>query len=275
MPVDPAVVDPPVVDPPVVDPPTPPVVDPPTPELTDVKDIQAKAYKHAMDQIDDSLKALGFEKPAGVKTSDFLKEVVGKGTNQPTPAVIPPDDDKDSIISQLKATLLEKETAIADLNVSTVKAKKDMYVDSLISQSALNIPENLSEPEKARMTGILRKALKSELEESIEFREIEGQFRAYHKDGRPVLDDKADYLDPTQLLEKNFSAFLAKSSQPPTPIGTGGVIKSEPVESVIPARIKTKHEFYTYLNEKGMVTNSKDFIDNLAKAKEANPSMFK
>jgi len=264
----------PIVDP-LIDPtPTEPTPTDPTPPA-DTKEIQKKAYKHAMDQIDSSLKELGFEKPDGVKTSDFLKEVLAKGTKEPAPMVTPTTDDKDSIINQLKATLQEKDDAIAELSLSTTKAKKEMFVDSLLSQAQLNIPENLSEPEKARMSGILRNALKSEIEKEIEFRDIDGQFRAYHKDGRPVLDDKADYLEPSKIIEKNFSEFLAKAPQPNVPKGTGGTPKSEPVPSVIPSNVKTKYDFYAYLNnEKGYVTNSKDFIDAMSKAKEENPAMF-
>jgi len=269
---DPIVPQVPVVDTPTLQVDTP--VDTPTPTV-DVTKVQKEAYRHAMEQIDSALLELGFEKPNGSKTSEYLKEILkDKGTKDPVPKVIQADD-KDAIINQLKASLQEKEGKIADLTTSTSRAKTDMYVDSLLNQANLNVPANLSEQETARMKGVLKNALKSELEREIEFREVEGKFRAYHKDGNPVLDDQANYLDPSKILEKDFSAFLAKAESTPKPIGTGGTKTTEPTNKVIPSSVKTKYEYYDYLNGKEMVTGSKLFNDSLAKAKEENPTMFK
>lgn len=266
---------------PIVESTTAPIVEA-TPETTkapeqtvDVTKVQKEAYRHAMEQIDTALLELGFEKPSGAKTSEYLKEILKeKGTKEPASKVIQTDD-KDAIITQLKASLKENEGKIADLTNSTSRAKTDMYVDSLLNQANLNIPANLSEQETARMKGVLRNALKSELEREIEFREVDGKFRAYHKDGNPILDDQANYLDPSKILEKDFSAFLAKAESTPKPIGTGGTKPTEPTNKVIPSSVKTKYDYYDYLNGKDMVTGSKLFNENLAKAKEENPIMFK
>lgn len=247
-----------------------------TPTPVNVDDVQKKAYGHAMRQIDDTLAELGFAKPEGVKTSEYLKEIlVNKGTKEDSKSVTPTTDDKDAIISQLKASLLEKEGKITELQTSTSRAKKEMFIDSLVSQANLNIPENLSEPERARMSSVLKNALKSELEREVEFKEVEGRFLAYQKDGQPILDEKADYLDPSKLLERNFSAFLAKPASTPKPAGTGGAVKVEARPQTIPSTIKTKSDFYSHLViEKGMTMGSKDFNDAVAKAKEENPKMF-
>lgn len=247
-----------------------------TPTPVNVDDVQKKAYGHAMRQIDDTLAELGFTKPEGVKTSEYLKEIlVNKGTKEDSKSVTPTTDDKDAIISQLKASLLEKEGKITELQTSTSRAKKEMFIDSLVSQANLNIPENLSEPERARMSSVLKNALKSELEREVEFKEVEGRFLAYQKDGQPILDEKADYLDPSKLLERNFSAFLAKPASTPKPAGTGGAVKVEARPQTIPSTIKTKSDFYSHLViEKGMTMGSKDFNDAVAKAKEENPKMF-
>lgn len=244
----------------------------PTPELKEVRD---KAYGHAMKQIDDTLSELGFTKPAGVKTSEYLKEILAKkGTNEPPAPVIPSTDDKDAIINQLKATIQEKDTTITELQSSTSRAKKELFIDSLLNQAKLNIPENLSEPEKARMSGVLKNALKSELEKEVDFKEVDGSYKAYKKDGQPFLDERADYLKPAVLLEKHFSAFLAKTAAPPKPAGTGGV-NTEPKPQTIPSVIKTKYDYYNHLiNDKGFAMGSKAFNDALAVAKAENPQLF-
>lgn len=255
--------------------PTPEPTPAPTPEPVNVEEIQSKAYGHAMRQIDEALKQAGHEKPQGVKTSEFLVEILTKkGTNEPSKQVTPTNDDKDAIITQLKTSLKEKEDVITELQNSTVKVKRELFVDSLINQAQLNIPQNLSEQEQAQMSDFLRRGLKNEIESKIEFKEIDGKFIAYDKDGKPLLDEKADYLDPSKLLERNFSAFLAKPASTPKPSGTGGA-KADPKPSVVPSGVKTKSDYIAHLKSKGMVFGSAQFNEAMAKAQEENPALFK
>lgn len=240
-----------------------------------VEEIQRKAYRHAMDQVDEAIKELGLEKPDGVKTTEFLKQILTKdGTKPKGDDVKQTTDDKDAIISTLKASLKEKDDAINELKNSTVRAKKELFVDSLIGQSKLNIPSNLTEQEVAQMGDFLKRGLKSEIDTKVDFKEVDGRFIAYKKDGQPYLDEMGDYIEPQKLLEKEFSVFLAKPTAPQTPRGTGGT-KAEPKATVIPSGVKTKYDFYEYLQKKGMILNSPEFMDQLAKAKEENPALFR
>ena len=248
----------------------------PTPKV-DVEKIQRESYKHAMDQIDLAIKeALGVDKPDGVKTSEYLKQILSdKGTKSKGQSVNDTTDDKDAIISALKTSLKEKEDAITELKNSTIRAKKELYVDSLIGQAQLNLPSNLSEQETAQMGDFLKRGLKNELDSKVDFKEVDGKFIAYKKDGQPYLDEFGDYLSPSKLLEREFSLFLAKPATAPTPKGTGGA-KVEPKATVIPANIKSKSDYYEYLTRtKGYAFNSAPFVAELAKAKEDNPAMFK
>lgn len=275
--------DEPIVEQSVEQTPAPETTQAPTPEPkqesappVDTEDIKKKAYGHAMKQIDDALRELGHEKPEGVKTSDYLKEILsGKGTKDDPKQVTPTTDDKDTIIKQLKASLEEKESAINELQTSTTRARKEFFVDSLISQAQLNLPQNLSDEEQGQMSGLLKQALKAEIDKKVTFKEVDGKFVAYNKDDQPYLDEKADYLDPAKLLEKHFASFLVKKQAAQTPKGTGGAETPKPKPSVIPPSVKTKYEFISHLQSKGMVLNSPEFIAEMAKAKEENPTMFK
>jgi hypothetical protein len=261
---------------------TPPVKETPaalSPEKID--EIQRKAYGYAFGQVDTRLAELGYIKPDGVKTTDYLVELLkeNKSTGTKEPVIKVDDVELGTKVKELQNLLREKETELETVKSSVNTQKRDLFVDSLINTAPITVPDHLSEQEKTRMLNRTKALMKSELTTNYDIREIDGQFRFYQKDGSPVLDGTVDMnpIAPTSLLSKEFSEFLKSPKPTPVQVKGTGVTDGEVqgTERIIPAKVKSASEFYTYLREDLKLTmGSKEFMDKIGDAKKERPAMF-
>jgi len=250
-----------------------------------IKEVQKKAYGYAFGQIDTKLKELGYEKPEGVKTSEFLVELLTKkeekGTKEQPQKV--DDTELSAKFKALQSKYEEKEAEIESIKASVMTQKRDYWVDSLVNSAQIDIPDHLSEQEKVRMAERTKNLIKSELTAKYDLKEGEdGKFKFFNKDGSPLLDTSSvemNPMSPEQLLQSEFSEFLRKAPQKKEPVKGTGVTKDdlskETVQKVVPSKIKTASDFYAYLREeKGLIMGSKEFVEQINLAKKERPAMF-
>lgn len=267
--------------------PTPAPTPTPEPQLSaeQVEQIQKKAFGHILGQLDAKLAEIGFPKPDGVKTTDFVVELITKkgetsGTKDQPQKV--DDTELGAKVKELQSMLRQKESELEQVKTSVTVQKRDFWVDSIINSAQIETPDYLSEQERARMEKRARTLMKNELTTNYDIKEVDGQFRFYQKDGSLVHDGTIDLnpISPSALIEREFSEFLKKAQKAPTPTkGTGQAdaqqAQAEPVERVIPSKVKTASEFYTYLREDLKLTlGSKEFMDKITLAKKERPAMF-
>lgn len=249
-----------------------------------LEEVQKKAYGYAFGQVDQRLAELGYDKPDGVKTTDYLVELLTKSKNQTPSGTKEATEKVDNTelgtrVKELQTLLREKDSELESVRSSVSTQKRDYWVDSLVNATPIAIPDHLSESEKERMITRTKTLMKSELLNSFDIKEVNGKFSFYSKEGSPILDGTIDMnpINPKALVEREFSEYL-KVAQTPKPVikGTGTVQEgNEPIERVIPSKVKNASEFYAYLREdKGLTMGSKEFMEKIASAKKERPSMF-
>ena len=248
-----------------------------------INEIQKKAYGYAFGQVDSRLAELGYEKPDGVKTTDYLVDLLtqnkikeSQGTKEQPIKV--DETELGAKVKQLQTMLKEKEGELESVRTSVSVQKRDYWVDSLVNAAPISTPDHLSEQEKSRMINRTKSLMKSELLNNYDIKEVEGEFSFYTKEGLPVFDGTTElnHIKPTDLLNKEFSEFLKAPQTKQVVKGTGTTEPSDnSVERVIPSKVKTSSEFYAYLREeKGLTMGSKEFMANIASAKKERPAMF-
>jgi len=259
-----------------------------TPDLSEedrAREIQKKAFGYAYGMLDQKMSELGFEKPNGVKSTDYLVEVIKKLKEEATPKEVKstePDLDTAAKIKGLQDALRLKESELEQVRSSTSVAKRDFYVDSLVNSFEIDVPASLSETEAKRYVDRNKKLIKSELLQAYDLKEVEGAFRAYTKDGSPVLDGTID-MNPIKLdglLKRDFSEFLAKPKEAVKQVrGTGGAVDTETqtVSGVqIPAGVKSASDLHEYLTKtRGYTLGQKEYNEVVLDAKKSRPSWFK
>jgi hypothetical protein len=260
-----------------------------TPELGNltedkIKEIQGKAFGYAFGIIDQKMAELGYEKPNGVKTTDYLFDVIKQAKEGSAPKEVKstePDLDTAAKIKGLQDALRLKESELEQVKSSTSVAKRDFYVDSLVNSFEIDVPASLTEAEAKRYVDRNKNLIKSELLQAYDLKEVDGAFRAYTKDGSPVLDGTID-MNPIKLdglLKRDFSEFLAKPKEAVKQVrGTGGAIDTEPalVGSNIPSGIKSASELHEHLiKTKGYIMGQPEYNEAILEAKKSRPNWFK
>lgn len=253
---------------------------PPAPELQipeeKIKEIQQKAFGYTFNLIDQKLAEAGYAKPAGIKTTDFIIDLV---TSKKEVVTTEQDPDTGAKIKGLQDALRAKEAELESVKTSVTVAKRDFYVDSMINSFDITAPTHLSDAEKSRYVDRSRKLIKNELLSNYDLKEVDGSFRVYQKDGSPVLDGTID-MNPIKLdslVKRDFSEFFAKVNTSPPPVkGTGGETPKEaPQNTSFPSNIKSVQELHQYLSSKGLILGHPDYNTAFKEAKEKHPSWFK
>lgn len=249
-----------------------------------IKEIQKKAYGYAFSQVDERLAELGHKKPDGVKTTDYLVELLTKKDNVTgTKEVNKPVEDTDAVarIKALQDALKAKESELESVKTSISTQKRDLFIDSIVNNTEIATPEHLSDQEKLRWNNRQRSLIKQELLTNYSLKEVEGSYRFYDKGGEPILDGTIEMnpISPKALIEREFSELLKTPTKQAQIKGTGTAesVNSQvaPTEKVIPSKIKTASEFYTYLREElKLVMGSEQFKEKLSKARAERPAMF-
>lgn len=250
-----------------------------------LEEIQRKAYGYAFGQVDERLAEIGLAKPDGMKTTDYIVKLLTEkksesvGTKEPTQKV--EDTDATARVKALQDALKAKESELEQVKTSIATQKRDLWVDSIITNTPIATPDYLSDQEKERWNMRQRSLIKSELLSNYDLKEVEGKFRFYTKEGSPVLDGTIEMnpITPQSLIEKEFSELIKSPLVKKEVVkGTGAVeapTSKEPQERVIPSKVKTATEFYAYLREDlKLIIGSPEFKEKLSKAKAERPAMF-
>lgn len=262
----------------------PPVVETPTPVEAPiseerVKEIQKKAFGYVFKLIDEKLAEVGYVKPAGVKTTEYILEVIA--SKKPSVDVVQGDPDSTSKIKALQESLRQKEAELDQVKASTGLAKRDFYLESTLSNLSIEAPSHLSDVEKTRYVERAKKTIKSELDQTYDLKEVNGQFKVYEKDGSPVLDGTIDMdsIKLNDLLKRDFSEFFSKPATTPKPVtGTGGDKPSVASGDglIIPSSIKDATQLHFYLTrEKKYVLGDENYNKYVKVAQEQRPAWFR
>ena len=261
-----------------------PVVEQPKFEIPEEKitEIQKKAFGYAFGQVDARLAELGYEKPNGMKTTDYLVELLTKketsvGTKEPANKV--EDVELTAKLKGLQDALRQKETELEQVKSSVSTQKRDFWLDSIVNSTPIVTPDYLSEQEKLRWENRQKSLIKQELLSNYNVKEVEGQFRFYGKDDSPIFDGTIEMnpIKPEALIGRDFSELIKRPEVKKQEVKGTGVTETakDPIERVIPTKVKTASEFYSYLREEMKLTlGSKEFNTMITKAKQERPAMF-
>jgi hypothetical protein len=259
-----------------------------TPQLnpSQIEEIQKKSFGHAFGLVDNKLAELGYVKPDGVKTTDYIVELLTKNKNVTTDGTktttkVVDDSELGTKVKELQTLLRSKEEELEQVKTSVTSQKRDYWLDSLVNSTPITAPDHLSEQEKSRMMSRTKNLIKSELLQNYDVKEVDNQFRFYKKDGSPVLDGTIDMnpIEPRALIEREFSEFIKLKNSTPQQVKGTGTVKDDSnvanVERVIPSKVKNASEYYTYLREDLKLTmGSKEFMEKIDLAKKERPAMF-
>jgi hypothetical protein len=260
----------------------------PAPQLSkeQVELIQKKAYGYAMQHLDQALEEMGYKKPEGVKSTEYVKQILTEaGTKKDTSSVndTVADADFKARFEQLRVQLSEKEQLIESLKESTTAQKRDFFLNSIVDTAQVTAPDYLGDQEKQRYEQRVRNLIRDGLKSNFSIKEVDDTFRFYTKEGEPIFDGTPDMnpIKPSELLAREFSEFFVKPQQTSAKVaGTGGLQEGatavQTSAGVIPSNIQDRYQFYSYLtNTKKMVTGSPEFMEQVNKARKERPSMFK
>jgi hypothetical protein len=255
------------------------------PELSkeQVEAIQKKAYGYAMQHLDQALEEMGYKKPEGVKSTEYVKQILADGTKKGDESVNSTkggDPDVKARLEALQNQLKEKETLIGQLKESTTTQKREFFLNQIVESAPITAPDHLGDQEKERYVGRVKSLIRDGLKSNYQLKEVEGDFRFYSKEGEPLFDGTPDLnpIKPNELLQKEFSEFFVKPKSQQKVAGTGGLQESGEKTSalVIPSNVKTKYDYYEHLvKDKGFIMGSKEFNEQLQKAQKERPSLFK
>jgi hypothetical protein len=257
-----------------------------TPELTkeQVETIQKKAYGYAMQHLDQALEEAGFKKPEGVKSTEFVKQILKEGTKNNASNVNDTVDDSEfkAKFEALKNQLVEKDNLIEQLKESTTNQKRDFFLNQIVDNAPITAPDYLGEQEKQRYVDRVKNLIREGIKTNYQLKEVDNMFRFYSKDGEPLFDGTPDMnpIKPSELLNKEFSEFFTKpTTNKKVVAGTGGLDNNGAVTntttSVIPPNIQNRYDFYDYLaREKKLTLGSQAFNEQVQLAKKEKPSLF-
>jgi hypothetical protein len=249
-----------------------------------VEAIQKKAYGYAMQHLDQALEEMGYKKPEGVKSTEYVKQILSEGTKKEEKSVKDTVEDNDTAakLKALKDQLLEKEQLIEQLKESTTNQKREFFLNQIVETAPVTAPDYLGDTEKQRYEQRVRNLIRDGLKQNYQLKEVDGNFRFYSKEGEPLFDGTPDMnpIKPSELLTKEFSEFFIKPTATKTKVaGTGGLTDNGVTTaqtSVIPPSVQTRYDFFEYLQkDKKMIMGSKEFNEQVKIAQKERPSLFK
>lgn len=183
----------------------------PDPSTPDVESIYRKAQGLAYGNIDATLAELGIEKPAGVKTSDFIKEkfselLNNKQTQTPQNTNEPNEWELKAKAYQQQLQKVEEERK--NIEKSFYQKQAEVMLDTTIS--SINIPAPPIDDElKDDWIQTQKFAIKSRFSNDFEAKTINGQIVYFDKKSDvPVLNAQGDYAKPTEIIKDRYKSFF-------------------------------------------------------------------
>ena len=213
----------------------------------------SEGYKNAFNLVDNALNELGFEKPEGVKTTDFLRSALKRKEETKAPE---PVQEKTVDLSEYEKKFSEFEATNKALNEKLLGMQSKAYESEL--QKA--IPDNLILPVGLDAEGkeAYSTAIKSQISAQLKgiFKASEGgKIIAVSTEGIPLINPKtAAPYTPTEYVKEKFKTFYAKETKAPEVHIKE--IKTEGINLTLDAIPTSKREVTSLLIKNGITVNS-------------------
>lgn len=173
---------------------------------------QAEAYGH----VDSVLKELGYEKPANVKTSEFVKQIISEKLSTP-PAQT--NNEIEEKYNALKSQYEQLNSKYTQAEQNFMKKQAQIAIDASLESLSIPTPP-IEDSQKEAYTTAQRQTIKTLFEQQFETRFINEKPVYYNKaTGQPVLDATGDYATSVKDIVKNafphfFIEYTPQSTQP-------------------------------------------------------------
>lgn len=172
--------------------------------------IHSDATKTAYENVDKTLVELGFEKPAGKKTSEWVKDLVSdlNKTATSSKSTKAEKEEAEKMIESIQSKYNEEKTELLQQIESLKKQSKDYVVKSDLSSVDFefdpNIPTEALEAFKSTVQGKLMS----------NYKEKDGKIVYYKDNGEPYLNDLLKPASAKEILADMYAPVLKKKSTP-------------------------------------------------------------
>jgi hypothetical protein len=215
-----------------------------------IRKAQGTAYGH----IDAVLQEMGYKKPDGVKTSDFVKNTLETLTKAQKEALKTATDPAQPNEWEIKAKEYQKQLQTAEeerknIEKSFYQKQSDMMLDTTIS--SLNLPTPPMEDEyKEDWLSTQKMAVKARFNNDFNSVVIDGKIVYVNKKtGDHVMGSDGDFAKPAEIIKNSYKSFFIDYSQYNKPTG---VRASDSTNKNGTAKFKSTSEVHTHLKEKGL-----------------------
>lgn len=174
-----------------------------------------EATKGAYTNVDETLKGLGFEKPEGTKSTDFLASVI-QDLNTKAKSIESTTEEKEDakkLAEALKSDFATKESEYISTIEQLKKSNQDVLIKAEINSLSFDLDPNISEAVSSVFLATQRDILLRNA------KVVEGKTIYYDEDGKPYLNDLRDYATAKEILTKKLEPILKKE---PTAGGGAG-----------------------------------------------------
>ena len=231
---------------------------PPAPEESkpsfDGQAFYSEGYKNAFNLVDNALNELGFDKPEGAKTTDWLRSVISENKTQKEEPEVKPEADYSEYESKLKE--LESERNKFAEMLEKYKAKEyDNEINEAIDTSNIIIPNGLDDNGKTAFRNAIRNQISGELKKV--FKKKDGKIIAVNSEGIPLLNPNTGIpYTPKEYAESKFQTFFKQVKA--TKDVSIKEIKTEGLNISMDAIPSNKRQVTELLIKNGMPANSSE-----------------
>lgn len=230
---------------------------------TSKTDIYNEATKGAYTNVDAALKGLGYEKPEGIKSTDYLatviKELSTKASSVDSTAA--EKEDAKKLAEALKSDFSTKESEYLSKIEQLQKANQDILIKAEINTLSFDLDPNISEAVSSVFLATQRDILLRNA------KVVDGKTIYYDEDGKPYLNDLRDYATAKEILTKKLEPILKKEptagggagqEKKPTTSIKGGAIISDNLNKAT-TRATLFAAFNSDAKRQALVQGSEDF----------------
>lgn len=188
-----------------------------------VKETATDATRRAYESIDNALKQAGYEKPEGVKSSEYLLQVLGKEKEEKA-NLSKKAEDQESVkkyAETLKTQFGEKETEYKTTIEKLQKELQNVQVSASVKALRWDFDDNIDSDLLAQY----KNATESQLVNNAKI--IDGKVVYHDENGNPYLNDLRDYATAEEILKTKYQKYLKQA-----PKAGGGAGKEKPLSKV-------------------------------------------
>lgn len=240
-----------------------------------LKEQVSDATKSAYSNIDEMYKQLGYERPAGVKTTDFIASIhkelqTKKGKEQEDTKA---DDNKifEKYKTEVQAKEKEYQTQLQTLQQELANTKLVASINQSSFEFNDTLPAALVKQVQASTINNLMQNKKTNEDGTVYFIDDKGE--AYSK------PSENRYLTAQEVLEIKYKELEILKQQPTAGTGAGTAKTTTSIDSTgtvvfDTTGVKTKVQFLQQYSEaaakQGILAGTKEFADNYSKLKDTD-----